>query len=216
MSEQRSRFIHDFLRTHVNYTIADFKYDATNDTYSNPYIDHCYKLFPSEDKQCAIDVCPKGQETLHYYVIFNESVVQELERIHSAIDSFIEKMKELCKVFDAKGFYPNHSYKDGFNFESFAFPTVPDRTFWKRLNKGYIPIVPSLQKSLKVLLNSKFKPVTYERLFYGIEVQPKQVKELILGEGCVAVCLHSPVINYDVLVPTSREYFEYISSSFEN
>lgn len=208
MVEQRTQFVLDFLRTHVGYTGSDFKFDADTNMYTNPYINHCYKLFLSkgEEEQCVID------EVLYYYVIFNESVVQELERIHSNIDSFVDRMKELCKVFDANGFYPSHSYKDGFKFESFAFKTPPDKSFWYPMNDGYIPIVPSLGKSLKILLNSKFKPVTYDNLFNGIKVRPTNVKEMILGEGCVVVSLRKPVVNYDVLVPTSREYFEYISN----
>ena len=53
MVEQRTQFVLDFLRTHVGYTGADFKFDSSANMYTNPYINHCYKLFLSkgEEKQ---------------------------------------------------------------------------------------------------------------------------------------------------------------------
>lgn len=210
MSEQRSQFKQEFLGTHVNYTNSDFEFDEVKQEYLNPYINHCYKLFLAHrEDQCAIG-SPQVEEE-YFYVSFNESVVQELERINNSIDNFISKMQEVCRAFGAKGFYPNHTYRNGFQFESFMFQTPPDKSLWMSMNGGYLPSVPSLTKSLRILLNSKFKPVVYDNLITGLKLKVTQIKEIRLGEGCVILCLKKPIINYDVLVPTTREYYEYIS-----
>ena len=203
MNEQRFPFETKFLKNNPAFSISDLCYDFKTDTYSDPFINSCYK-------QDVIDPL----QPLFHYITFDESVVQELEKIHESVDVFVDQMQDVCKAFDAKGFNHSNTFAFGFVFKSFIFEEEPSDKMWKRYHEGYVLKSPYLAAGLGSLLSTKkFKTKNYNSLFNAFNIKsPEDVVDLKLLNGCLVLTTVTPVTDFGILIPTTQEYINYISN----
>lgn len=203
MNEQRFPFETKFLKDNPTFSVADLSYDFKTDSYSDSYIDSCYQQ----------DVINHSKALFHY-ISFDESAVQELARIHESVDVFVDQMQDVCKAFNAKGFNHSNTFAFGFVFKSFIFENEPSDKMWKRYHEGYVLRSPYLAAGLGSLLaTKKYRTRNYNTLFNAFNIQsPEDVVDLKLLDGCLVLSTVTQVTNLGILIPTTKEYINYISN----
>lgn len=217
MPDFRYQFEKEFLSSNKDYSIADLSYDFKSQTYQNPYINSSYQQFlhPSVEEVAIVkDVIDLDMQ---YYICVNKQVVLALNRFEKSRLKYIEKLKKVCKVFGAKGFYPSNDFSTGFKFGSFIFDTKPSGYQWTLCESG--GYMPKTRKGL-LILNSYLlglPPVSYEEVLKSLFGEiPSQsfltstLKELQVIDDVVIISLTKPLESFGICIPTTKDYIEYL------
>jgi hypothetical protein len=158
---------------------------------------------------------PEINQDLFYYVSVNKQLVLAIDRFERKCEKYIEKIKSICDVYGASGFYPTNSFAQGFGFDSFIFKKTVNPDYWSiTSNGGYLPKVALIKKSL----NQKLKvipPVTYHETFKLLGSTPNakfcdNLQILKLIDDVVIIGMKKPLDTFGICIPTTKEYVEYL------